>query len=159
MNEDSMRLTQPPKVRTGMGFHASPREVFAAFVDPELTKRFWIADSTGPLEQGSTATWTMDSGAQVTVSVRELRHGERLVFDWGDQNVANTVEFVFSRWRNGGTYVEVTESGFDGNGDQLAAHAAESTGGFTIALCSLKALLEHDVELDAVADRLPVELD
>jgi hypothetical protein len=54
----------------------------------------------------------------------------------------------------GVTYVEVTETGLSGDGDELA-RAAASTGGFTIALCALKALLEHDLVLTAVRDRFP----
>ena len=53
------------------------------------------------------------------------------------------------------TYVQVTETGLSGDGDQLVARAAGSTGGFTIALCALKALLEHDVDLSVVRDRSP----
>ena len=61
----------------------------------------------------------------------------------------------FLPWGEDATYVEVTETGLSGDGDQLAVRAAESTGGFTIALCALKALLEHDVVLAAVRDRFP----
>ena len=57
--------------------------------------------------------------------------------------------------RRGGRYFEVTETGFGGDADELAAHAAYSTGGFTMVLCSLEALLEHDIGLGAVTDRLP----
>ena len=54
-----------------------------------------------------------------------------------------------------GCQLEVTETGFGGDADELAAHAAYSTGGFTMVLCSLKALLEHDIGPGAVTDRLP----
>jgi hypothetical protein len=55
--------------------------------------------------------------------------------------------------------VQVTETGFKGDGDELVARAAGSTGGFTIALCALRALLEHDVVLTVVRDRFPKGLD
>jgi hypothetical protein len=35
--------------------------------------------------------------------------------------------------------------------------ALDSTEGFTLVLAGLKALLEHDVKLDLVADRFPDE--
>ena len=80
------------------------------------------------------------AGAQATVIVIHHEPGERLVFDWGDSDDMNTVDLRFSRWQSGGCYVEVTETGFKGGADILAAHAADSTGGFTMVLCSLKAL-------------------
>lgn len=51
--------------------------------------------------------------------------------------------------------MRVTERGLTGNGDELVARAADSTGGFTMVRCSLKALLEHDIERGAVGDRTP----
>jgi len=84
-----------------------------------------------------------------------LDPARRLTFDWGNDHHSNTVDVSFSPWRGSGCYVEITETGFGGDADTLAAHAADSTGGFTMALCSLKALLEHDIELQAVSDRLP----
>jgi hypothetical protein len=38
---------------------------------------------------------------------------------------------------------------------QAVARIADSTGGFTMVLCAAKALLEHDIELRAVQDRNP----
>jgi hypothetical protein len=41
------------------------------------------------------------------------------------------------------------------SGDEVAAGAADSTGGFTFMVCALKALLEHDVVLTVVLDAHP----
>ena len=38
---------------------------------------------------------------------------------------------------------------------EVAARAADSTGGFTFMVCALKALLEHDVVLTVVLDAHP----
>lgn len=153
---NDLQLSTTPTVHATMGIRWPAAEAFNAFVDPAVTKRFWIAGSTGPLEPGSTVTWTMNAtGAEATVKVREFDPANRLAFDWGEDNAMSFVDFRFSDWNDGHCLVEVTETGFDGNGDELAAHAADSTGGFTMVLCSLKALLEHDIELGAVTDRLP----
>jgi hypothetical protein len=53
----------------------------------------------------------------------------------------------------------VTESGWTGSGDELAKYAANSGQGFSWTLAGLKALLEHGVELNLVADRFPRGLD
>jgi hypothetical protein len=65
------------------------------------------------------------------------------------------VEMRFTPRGDDATFVEVTESGFTGTGDELVAYVAGSTGGYSIVLCAAKALLEHDIALHAVADRFP----
>ncbi|WP_010539600.1 SRPBCC domain-containing protein [Dietzia alimentaria] len=147
-------LSAAPTVRAAMGIRRPAAEVFDAFIDPETITRFWIFGSTGPLVAGDTVAWTMnDAGAQATVVVREVDPTSRLVFDWGDDEAMSQVEFQFSATEDGFCSVEVTETGLTGTGDELAARASDSTGGFTMVLCSLKALLEHGIELGAVSDR------
>ncbi len=137
-----------------MGIRRPSTDVFDAFVDPDTITRFWIAESTGPLQRAATVTWTMNAaGAEATVKVQEFDRPKRLSFEWGDADAMSRVDLGFSDTQAGHCLVEVTETGFDGTGDELAAHAADSTGGFTMVLCSLKALLEHNLELCAVNDR------
>lgn len=78
-----------------------------------------------------------------------------IIFDWGGGGHFTTMTLRFESWYDEGTYAQITESGLAGTGDELAARAADSTGGFTMVLCSLKALLEHDIVLNAVTDRAP----
>ena len=51
------------------------------------------------------------------------------------------------------TFVEVTDQGFIGTGDEIVAKALDYTGGFTIVLIGLKALLEHGLNLDLIRDK------
>jgi uncharacterized protein YndB with AHSA1/START domain len=139
--------------------HRPPAEVFRAFVDPAVTTRFWYTRSTGPMTPGAELRWDWEMyGVSASVSVKEVDADSRIVFGWGDPR-PTTVELVFTPWPAGGTYVQVTESGLSGTGDEVVAHATGSTGGFTTVLCALKALLEHDVELTAVADHHPKDVD
>lgn len=155
MSSDELHLTTPPTVTATMGIRAPADEVFDAFVDPAQTKRFWIAESTGPLSLDAAVTWDMNGeGACATVNVTRFEPACRLTFQWGDDDEGYaTVDFSFDPWHDDDTFVTVTESGFDGTGDDVAARAADSTGGFTMVLCSLKALVEHGIELQAVTDR------
>ncbi|CAN5550137.1 hypothetical protein BH24ACT4_BH24ACT4_21390 [soil metagenome] len=96
--------------------------------------------------------------AEAMVRVRAVEQDCRILLDWGDGgDDMRTLELLFVPWQGDGTYVRATETGQQGTGDEVAAHAAESTGGFTMVLCSLKALLEHDVALTAVLDRAPAD--
>jgi uncharacterized protein YndB with AHSA1/START domain len=153
---NDLQLTQIPSVKVGMLIRRPPAEVFRALVDPDITTRFWFTKSSGHVEPGAELRWEWEMyGASANVSVREVEQDSRILFDWGDGDESTTVEFRFIPHGDGATYVEVTESGLSGHGDQLVARAAGSTGGFTIALCALKALLEHDVALSVVRDRFP----
>ena len=55
----------------------------------------------------------------------------------------------------GTTFVTITEAGFTGDGDNLVKQVTSSTQGFSLVLAGLKALLEHNVRLNLVADRYP----
>jgi hypothetical protein len=57
--------------------------------------------------------------------------------------------------KDGTTFVSITESGFTGGDDELLKQVAASTQGFTLVLAGLKALHEHNVRLNLVADRFP----
>ena len=154
MTDTDWRLTKSPSVTAQMGIRRPPPEVFAAFVDPAITTKFWIHDSTGRLEPRAKRRWTMNTdGAAADVLVTEIDPDERIAFDWGADGEYTQVEIQFLPWAAEGTHVKITETGLEGNADELAARAADSTGGFTMVLCSLKALLEHDIQLKAVTDR------
>jgi hypothetical protein len=60
---------------------------------------------------------------------------------------------TFSVLRGAGTRLQ--HEHFSSDGDEIVAAVANSTGGFTNVLCALKALLEHDVELNVVLDHTP----
>ena len=57
------------------------------------------------------------------------------------------------------TFVTITETGFTGDGDNLVQQVTASTQGFSLVLAGLKALLEHSVRLNLVADRYPKGLE
>jgi hypothetical protein len=65
------------------------------------------------------------------------------------------VEWKFAPQEEDATFVSITESGGTGSGDELVKYATESTQGFTWTLTGLKALLEHNIQLDLVSDRFP----
>ena len=54
-----------------------------------------------------------------------------------------------------GTYVSITETGYQGDGDALVRQVADSTQGFSLTLAGAKVWLEHGIQLNLVADRYP----
>jgi hypothetical protein len=79
----------------------------------------------------------------------------RILVTWGNYGEATTVEWTFTPYGNDATYVSITNSGFRGVGDKVVSDALDSKGGFTWVLAGLKAFLEHNTELNFIADAFP----
>jgi uncharacterized protein YndB with AHSA1/START domain len=151
-----LQLTQIPVARAQMLIRKPAAEVFEAFVDPQITRRFWFTKSTGRLEAGKQIVWTWEMyNHSVPVNVKEVEANKRIVIEWGNHDSMTTVEWVFTPYENDTTYVTITNSDFHGDGDKVVSDALDSKGGFTWVLAGLKALLEHDIELNAIADAFP----
>jgi len=87
--------------------------------------------------------------------VKAVEPNKRIVIEWPGYGTPNTVEWTFAAQEDGTTFVRITNSGLTGTGDELVKQATDSTQGFTLVLAGLKALLEHNVVLNLVADRFP----
>jgi uncharacterized protein YndB with AHSA1/START domain len=135
-------------------------EVFEAFVDPAITSKFWFTRGSGRLEPGAHIRWDWEMyGVGTDITVKALEQHRRIVIEWEGYSGPTTVEWQFAPQTDGTTFVSITESGFRGDGDALARQAIESTGGFTFVLAGLKALLEHGILLNLVADRHPAGIE
>ena len=154
MSVDTLQLTRVPTVNVGMLIRRPPDEVFQAFVDPAITTKFWFTKSSGKMTPGANLRWEWEMyGVSTSVRVQDVEDNSRIRFEWDDDD-PTTVE-VRVVPRSDGTYVQVTETGLSGDGDTVVSRAIDSTGGFTMVLCALKALLEHGVVLAVVRDRDP----
>lgn len=153
---EKLQLTQAPVAKAEMLIRRPPAEVFEAFIDPEITKKFWFTKSTGRLEHGKHIVWTWEMyNVSIDVEVKEIEPNKRIVVEWGNYRSMTTVEWVFTPYKDDTTYVTITNSGFQGDGDKAVSDALDSKGGFTWVLAGLKALLEHDIDLNAIADAFP----
>ena len=90
-------------------------------------------------------------------SVKAVEPHARILVEWPGYGSSTTVEWIFTAREDGSTFVSITNAGFGGDGDQATHDAISSTEGFTIVLAGLKALLEHGLQLNLVADRFPRE--
>lgn len=153
---DNLELKQVPVSKTGMLIRRPVGEVFEAFVNPEVTTKFWFTKSSGSLEDGKQVQWEWEMyDISVPVSVKAIEPNRRIVIAWPGYSSLTTVEWTFALQEDGGTFVTITESGFTGDGDELVRQVTGSTEGFTLVLAGLKALLEHNIRLNLVADRFP----
>ncbi|MGH9197068.1 MAG: SRPBCC family protein [Acidimicrobiia bacterium] len=131
-------------------------EVFEAFVDPNITAKFWFSKGSDRLEAGKKVRWEWEMfGISEQINVKTVDPNRRIVIEWPGHGSTNTVEWFFRQRPGNTTLVSITESGFVGDGDDLVKQVADSTGGFNLVLAGLKAYLEHNVILNLVADRFP----
>lgn len=139
-----------PVVEVDLLVRRPASEVWKAFVDPELIRRFWLARSSGRLETGAVVTWWFKvAGAEARVEVREARPEELLDLRWDD---GQPLRISFADHPQG-TVVTVRVTDF--GGDTAAANAVESMSGFTLVLASLKLYLEHGIEGELMYDKFP----
>jgi uncharacterized protein YndB with AHSA1/START domain len=152
---NNLQLKQAPVAKTGMLIRRPVADVFAAFIDPDITTKFWFTKSSGRLETGKQIKWEWEMyGASTQITVKVIEPNKRILIEWDGYSGRTTVEWKFAPQKDG-TFVSITESGWTGDADDLVKYVADSTGGFTWTLAGLKALLEHNVRLNLVADRFP----
>lgn len=131
--------------------------VYQAFIDPAITKNFWFTKASGPLALGKTITWEWEMyevSSQITVN--ELVENKKISITWGDP--ATTVDFLFTALNENSTYVIIKNYGFWQIGDELTQAVNDNTGGFTTVLDGLKAYMEHNINLNLIADKFPKEI-
>lgn len=128
--------------------------VFDAFIDPELTKNFWFTKSSGKLETGKSITWEWEMyKVSIDVNVKEIVPNKSIAITWGEP--ATNVDFEFDALSDNTTYVVIRNYGFNLKGDELVKAINDNTGGFTTVLDGLKAYMEHNINLNLIADKFP----
>jgi len=153
---DDLQLKQVPTSKTGMLIRKPVADVFKAFINPDITTKFWFTKSSGRLEVGKQVQWDWEMyGISIPVTAKAIEPNKRIVIEWPGYGGLTTVEWIFEPQQDGTTFVRISEAGFTGDGDALVKQATNSTQGFSLVLAGLKALLEHNVRLNLVADRFP----
>lgn len=145
---------QDLRVTTQMLIRKPAEAVFEAFVDPAITTRFWFTRSTGKLEAGRHVRWDWEMyGASANVHVKSMEPPHRILIEWDDPPLP--VEWRFEPRPDGTTLVTISNWGFQGSDEAVIRRALDSMGGFAFVLAGLKALLEHNIALNLVADHYP----
>jgi uncharacterized protein YndB with AHSA1/START domain len=148
-----MELKHPAVAIAEMLIRKPAHDVYEAFVDPEITSKFWFTRGSARLDSGKPVEWEWRMyGFTVPVTVKELVKDKRIVLDWAEP--PTTVEWTFTAMEKG-TFVSIRNHGFAGDPDAMVKTALDSAEGFSFVLAGCKAWLEHGVELGLVLDRHP----
>jgi uncharacterized protein YndB with AHSA1/START domain len=146
-------LNEIPIVKAEMLIRKPVEEVYEAFVNPEITTKFWFTKSSGRLEEGKKIRWDWEMyGVGDELFVKELQKNKAIRIEWTD---GTQVEWIFTSRKENETFVSITNYGFSGSGDEIVAQAIDSMGGYIMVLSGLKAYLEHNIQLNLVADKAP----
>lgn len=130
-------------------------EVFLAFIDPEMTRKFWFTKGDSVLTEGKPTLWRWEMfNHEVHVLPLEILPNALIRIQWGEDPQA-IVEWKFTARAKDQTFVEITNWGFKGNQEEIIAQLRDATGGFSWVLAGAKAFLEHGIELNLIADRYP----
>ncbi len=149
-----MNEKNSPAVECQMMIRKPAKNVFDAFIDPKITTRFWFTKSDGKLEKGKTVKWEWEMyGATANVLVKEIISDKKTSIEWGAP--PTTVDFLFEAINSEKTMLVIRNYGFDLSGDELIEYIKANTGGFTTVVDGLKAHLEHNLQLNLVADKFP----
>jgi uncharacterized protein YndB with AHSA1/START domain len=80
-----------------MLIHKPVADVFEAFVNPDITTKFWFTKSSGRLEAGQPAQWDWDMyGISVPVTPTIIEPNARIVIEWPGHHGPTTVEWTFA---------------------------------------------------------------
>ena len=152
---DESAKPTPPVAHAELLIRKPVDEVFEAFVNPDITTKFWFTHSTGRLCEAQRVTWEWRMfGLRSDVRVLELEQDKRILLEWGEAGKSTLVEWTF-RSRDGATLVAVNHRGFEGDRSQQVAAAIDATEGFSLVLAGAKAWREHELRLNLVVDRHP----
>jgi uncharacterized protein YndB with AHSA1/START domain len=143
----------------GMLIRKPVEQVYEAFINPEITTKFWFTKSTGRLDKNDEVQWTWEMyNHSISVIIKSIIPNEKIIIQWGNYEKQTTVEWTFIPLDKSRTFVKVINSGFKGTHDELLMQIGDSIGGFTLVLAGLKAYLEHNIQLNLISDRYPKEL-
>jgi uncharacterized protein YndB with AHSA1/START domain len=146
-------LNNIPVVKSEMLIRKPVEEVFEAFINPEITTKFWFTKSSGRLEPGKHIRWDWEMyGVWDDILIKDIEQNRRILIESSD---ATEIEWVFTPRTDNETFVTIKQSGYKGSGDDIVNQAIDSMGGYTMVLCGVKAFLEHNVVLNLVADKAP----
>ncbi|APG59844.1 SRPBCC family protein [Christiangramia salexigens] len=152
--EETLKLA-----KSELGIRKPVKEVFNAFIEPDITTKFWFTHSSGKVKEGATIEWRWEMyNLIIPVTVLEVVDNKKILIEWGEGMYQSTVLWEFNSVNDNLTFLTIKNYGFKGNDDELLAQIKDSTKGFRFVLSGLKSWLEYKIQLRLVEDAFPIEL-
>lgn len=148
-----------PIAKAQMLIRKPVNEVFEAFVDPEITSKFWFTKGSGRLEEGKSITWEWGQfGVQAAIWVTKIVLNQQISFEWPagvETDNHRTVNIRLEEKSEEATFVTVEEKEFDVDDEAAIQHIVGQTEGWTLVLSAMKAFLEQRINLNLISDHKP----
>ena len=124
-------------------------QVFAAIINPEQMKHYFISGASGPMRVGSHVEWQFaDVSAKVLVDVLEVEQNRKIAFEWAACGDKTRVTFDLTADDRNTTVVVVKEASFPLD-EEGVKRALGQNAGWTDTLCCLKAYPQFGINLRA----------
>ena len=124
-------------------------EVFDAIINPDKMKNYFIAKSSGPMDEGKTVSWSFpEMDMEFPVKVGKIEKNKYISYNWGDMNGNETLVEINLKPGEiaGATFVSITEKSQDNN-EAGINWLRGNTEGWANFLACLKAYLEYGINL------------
>jgi uncharacterized protein YndB with AHSA1/START domain len=119
-------------------------EVFLGMVNPEKMTKYFISESSGPLESGKEVIWKFpEFEDKFLVKEIKIETNSSISFVWDPETVVN---ITLEKLPDDSTIVRVNENGKELNEANLK-WALENSGGWANFLACMKAYLEYGIQL------------
>ncbi len=140
--------TEALEIRQTIQIYKTPLEVYEAIADPAQLSQYFIARSTGRLENNIEIIWHFpEFTTAVPVTGATMVQGKLVSFYWGGSEQQRTlVEISLEEQQNGSTKVSVSEKSMPPSEAGIKWLAGNS-GGWANFLACLKAYLEYGINL------------
>jgi len=138
----------PLEIKASLKIQKPLHEVFEAIVDPSKMSNYFIAKSTGRMEEGKTVYWQFpEFEMQFPVRVDKIENDKYISFHWSDmENNETLVEMTLKQMEDSSTFVTVTEK--SRNNDEAGIKWLKgNTEGWANFLACMKAYLEYGINL------------
>lgn len=136
------------EIKTALQIAKPKAEVYQAIIEPEHMKNYFIAKSSGMMEEGKTISWKFpEFDDYVPVTVLKLIPDELISFEWEGSKEKNLlVEINLTQVSKNNTLVKITEGKMEA--DEMGIQwFGGNTEGWANFLACLKAYLEYGINL------------
>ena len=135
------------EIKTKLQIQKPVAAVFDAIVDPAKMTNYFIAKSTGRMEEGRELIWKFpEFDLDVPVRVGKIEKDKYISFYWSSDNEELLVEMLLIAAENDSTVVTVTEKSRE-NDEAGRNWLKGNTEGWANFLACLKAYVEYGINL------------
>lgn len=135
------------EIKCAMQIQKPINEVFEAIINPEKMINYFIASSTGIMEEGKKLIWKFpEFDFECPIKVEKVEQNNYISFYWENSGIDLLVEITLTEKENQSTLVSISEKSMVNNDAGIKWLSGNSFGWSNFLTC-LKAYLEYGINL------------